>query len=156
MLLGKLLKRAAGRHAYRVHGFYKTQSRAIHIFQDARKKVAAAFSPFLCVCARIFYITRERLPVREPALVSPFQKISSFRAINFNLSRQSDAPKDCNMSPVMQKIQLHLLVICMCMTIFKCITRGEAAFNTVPLTTSDCQCNFHVKKFFNLILNNFP
>lgn len=149
--MGKLLKRAAGRHAYlRVHGFYKTPSQAIHIFQAARKKVAAASPPsFTRAC--IYLLRAWKTSV--PALVSPFQKISSFRAINFNLSRQSDAPKIVICRSLCKKFGCIYSLHCTYDYIYPKMYYtqwGEAVFNTVPLTTrSDWHCSFHAKNFFN-------
>lgn len=112
--MGKLLKRAAGRHAYprRASTAFIKRRRAQYVSfrMHARKLQRHSPPPFTRACISSTRVKGFR------ALVSPFQKISSFRAINFNLSRQSDAPKDCNMSPVMQKIRLHLLV-----TLYVCV-----------------------------------
>lgn len=117
--MGKLLKRAAGRHAY--------LAQYISLSGRMQESYCSILSLLSLYTRAIFYGTRERLPYAKLSRVSPFQKISLFRAINSNLSRQSDTPKDCNMSPVMQKTHLHLFVICVCTTIFI----FEAIFNTV-------------------------
>lgn len=128
--------------------FIKTPSRAIHIFQDARKK--AAFFSFLCVYARIFFITRERLPylrtcsrfsLSENFLISSnkFQFISPVKMLlKIVICRPLCKRFSCTYS-------LHVYVW---LYLAENVLHGEA-FNTVPLTTtSDWQCRFRVKKNF--------